>query len=144
FLGSHPATLVTDVGGGAIVGDDNAMRRVAYASLLNFLLRGQVNLGERVVLIKQGVSALAIIGERDAAGIRGPRAVEGSAGSGVGTYGAVRKAGNERAVRRHADLGIVFEQAGIVDVRDGNIAAVLAEHKMLAVGRIRDAAVAAA
>ena len=58
---SGSATLVADVGGRAVAGDHDAVRRVADADLRALLLRGQVDLGERVVLVQQGVSALAVL-----------------------------------------------------------------------------------
>ena len=45
---------------------------------------------------------------------------------------------------RHADLGVVLQQALCIDLGDGDIAAVLAEHQVRAVRRIGDAAIAAA
>src|ERR1700722_8229770 len=71
-LRSGPATLVADVGGRARVVDQDAVWRVADANLLTLYRRGrgQVDLGERIVLVQQGVGAAAILGDRDAAGIR--------------------------------------------------------------------------
>ena len=60
---SGPATLVADVGGRAVAGDHDAVRRVADTDLqtLRRRRRGQVDLGERIVLVQQGVGARAIL-----------------------------------------------------------------------------------
>src|SRR5436305_14812207 len=57
-----PASLVADVRGSAVAADHDAVRRVSHAYLLSLLrlLRGQVDPGERIVLVQQSVSALAI------------------------------------------------------------------------------------
>ena len=61
-FGSGPATLVADVGGCAVAGDHDAVGRVADADLRPLLASsGQVDLGERIVLVQQGVGALAIL-----------------------------------------------------------------------------------
>ena len=62
-LCSGPATLVADVGGRAVAVDHDAVRRVANADLptLRRRLRGQVDFGERIVLVQQGVGAPAIL-----------------------------------------------------------------------------------
>ena len=62
-LRSGPATLVADVGGRAVAVDHDAVRRVADADLrtLRRRRRGQVDLGERIVLVQQGIGALAIL-----------------------------------------------------------------------------------
>jgi hypothetical protein len=52
----------------------------------------QVDLGERIVLVQQGVGALAILGERDAARIRSARSIERAAGVAIRGRRAVRKA----------------------------------------------------
>src|SRR5208283_5431526 len=59
---SGPATLVADVGGGAVVAEHDAVRRVAYTDLLTHRRRrrGQVDLGQRIVLVQQGIGARAI------------------------------------------------------------------------------------
>ena len=108
-LGSGAATLVADVGGRAVGGDHDAVRRVADANLrtLRRRVRGQVDLGERIVLVQQGVCALAIARERDTAGIRGVPAIERAAGVEIRGWRAVRKAGDEGIVRRHVYLGVV-------------------------------------
>src|SRR5208337_2217674 len=110
-LRSGPAALVADISGRAVAGDHDAVRSVADADLLNLLrrLRGQVDLGERIVLVQQGIGARAILGERDPAGVGSPRTIEVAAGSAIIAHGAVRKAGDEGVVRRHADLGVVFQ-----------------------------------
>ena len=59
-LRSGPATLVADVGGRALAVDQDAVRRVADADLRTLLVRAQVDLGERIVLVQQGVRALPI------------------------------------------------------------------------------------
>ena len=40
--------------------DHNAMRRVANPDLRTLLVGDQVDLGERIVLVQQGIGALAI------------------------------------------------------------------------------------
>ena len=82
--------------------------------------------------------------ERDAAGIRGVPRIERPAGVAIRGWRTVRKAGDEGIVRRHAHLGVVFQQARCTDLGDGDIATVLAEHQVLAVRRIRYAAIATA
>src|ERR1035437_6572824 len=59
-LCSGTATLVADVGGRAVAVDHDAVRRVADADLLTLGRRvgGQVDFGERIVLVQQGVGAL--------------------------------------------------------------------------------------
>src|SRR5208282_616180 len=102
------------------------------------------DLGERIVLVQQSIGAAAILGERDAARIRGVPRIERAAGVAIRGWRAVRKAGDEGIVRRHVDLGVIFQQALCIDLGDGDIAAVLAEHQVLAVRRIGYAAIAAA
>src|SRR5208283_4783809 len=75
---------------------------------------------------------------------RSARTIERAAGYAIRSRRAVLKAGDEGIVRRYADLGVVFQQALCSDVGDGDIAAVLAEHQVLAVLRIGYAAIAAA
>src|SRR5262249_17764280 len=76
--------------------------------------------------------------------IRSARTIERAAGYAISARRAVRKTGDERIVRRHADLCIVFQQALFIDVSHRDIAAVLAEQQVLAIGWIGAGAVAAA
>ena len=73
-----------------------------------------------------------------------PVRIERAAGSAVVADRAVREAFDETVVRRHGDVGVVGQRAVGQDVGDGDVAAVLAEHQVLAVRRIGDAAIAAA
>ena len=67
----NPAGLVGDVGGLAIRRDHDAMRDVADADLrtLHRCRRGQVDLGQRIVVVQHGIGGLAIRRDRDARGI---------------------------------------------------------------------------
>ena len=66
--GSNPAGLVGDVGGLAIRRDHDAVRDVTDADLrtLRRGRRGQVDLGQRIVVVQHGVGGLAIRRDRDA------------------------------------------------------------------------------
>src|SRR5579862_9369451 len=77
FRQSGAPTLVADIGGCARAVDQDAVRRVAHANLrtLYWWLRGQLNLGEGVVLVEQGVGAAPILRDGHAARIRGPRTI---------------------------------------------------------------------
>ena len=63
FLRSGPATLVANVSSHAASVDHDAVWSVADADLVNLLrrIRSQVDLGERIVLVQQCISALAIL-----------------------------------------------------------------------------------
>src|SRR5262249_39823311 len=80
----------------------------------------------------------------EATRVRSARTIECAAGSVIRAHGAIRKAGNEGIVRRHADLGVIFQNALGGDVGDGDVAAVLAENQVLAIRRVGDSAVTAA
>ena len=68
LLGSNPAGLVGDVGGLAIRRDHDAVRDVTDADLrtLDRCRRGQVDLGQRIVVVQHDVGGLAIRRDRDA------------------------------------------------------------------------------
>ena len=70
----RPSLLI--LGGRAI--DHDAVRRVADPDLhaLRWRRLGQVDLGEGVILVEQGVCALAVLGERDVARIGCGRNIE--------------------------------------------------------------------
>ena len=69
--GSNPASLVGDVSGLAIRRDHDAVGDVTDADLrtLHRFRRGQVDLGERIVVVQHYVSSLGIGRDRDAHGI---------------------------------------------------------------------------
>ncbi len=143
-LGRGASALVADIGDVAV--DQDAVRRVADADLAGHHRRalGEVDGGQRVVLVEQRVRALAALGERDAARVRRARGVQLAARPAVVADRAVREALDERGVGRHRDVGVVAQQPVRIDRRDGDVAAVLAKHKILAVGRVGDAGIAAA
>ena len=143
---SGAAAFVADIGGRTRAADHHAVRRVPNADLQTLRRRrdAEVDLREGIVLVQQGVGTLAVVGECDAAGVRSPGRIERAAGRRIGAGRTVREARDEGIIRRHADLRVVGQQSLRRDVGEGDVAAVLAEHQVLAVRRISDAAVAAA
>ena len=111
-LRGFPPAFIADVGG-LSSSDHDAVRRVADANLraLRQRRRGQVDLGERVVLVQQRVGALAVTRRT-----RHRRDTKCSSNrtcrrNAVVADRAIREARDETVVRRHRDLGVVGQQA---------------------------------
>src|SRR5208337_2095773 len=73
FCGGNPAGLVGDIGGLAVRRNHHAVRHIADADLRNLRRgrRGQVDLGQRIVVIKHDVGSLAIRRDGNAGRIGG-------------------------------------------------------------------------
>ncbi len=103
---SNPTGLVGDVGGAAIAREHDAVRDVTDTNFPNLHrgVLGQVDLGQRIVVVQHGIGGVVIRGDRNPEGVgtRYPVRLKCD-GLAAGDEDAAR--GSPRAVREAGDVG---------------------------------------